>query len=99
MFVPENTDNLLPIFDLVPVEEAYAFEHQKFYEGHVWIDGPDNFTRLRTSLKSTFGAPSFENEKLNISKWRFSGTGIEIHLHYQVNHQKSTLTYTNRDIK
>jgi len=99
MFIPADSETLLPIFDLIPVEEAYSFEHQKFYEGHLWFDGETSYTKLKAALKSTFGQPSFENESLNISRWKFFGSGVEIHLHYQASHQKATLTYTNSEIK
>jgi hypothetical protein len=99
MFTPADSEALLPIFDLIPVEEAYSFEHQKFYEGHVWFAGETSYIKLKAAIKSTFGQPSFENESLNISKWKFPGSGVEIHLHYQASHQKSTLTYTNSEIK
>jgi hypothetical protein len=99
MFVPADTETLLPIFDLIPAEEAYSFEHHKFYEGHVWFDGEASYIKLKAALKSTFGQPSFENENLNISKWTFPGSGVEIHLQYQASHQKSTLRFTNNEIK
>ena len=97
MYIPESMDNLPLLFGVSPVEEAYSFEFDKFYSGHAWFDGELNFHKIKAALTAAFGPPSFTNERLQISKWKWSKPRIEIQFYFQEKHKKSTLEYMKED--
>ena len=86
----KNAGKTLSPYHGVPVaEEGYFFEEGKLYAGQLYIDGADNFGRVKTALMHQFGSPSFANEALRIFKWKASG--VEARLHYQEKFQRTTV--------
>lgn len=98
-YIPSNQKPLSPFLNVTVSEEAYFFSHGKFYSGSLWFEGKDNLEKLKTNLVGEFGKPSFENEKMNIWKWKWPSSKVEISLSYQVKFSKSTVSFTNNAIE
>ncbi|MCI0721537.1 MAG: hypothetical protein L0338_21580 [Acidobacteria bacterium] len=98
MYVPMEGSSLPPLFDLPVAEEAYSFSNGKFYSGSSWLDGPENFQKLKTALTRTFGQPAFANAYLSLWKWKWPGSGVEVHLSYQAKVSRTNVTFANNDI-
>lgn len=88
---------LPPLFDCEVAEEAYSFSYGKFYSGSAWFDGKANFEKVKAALVSTYGQPSFANEKLAFWKWKWPGK-IEVQLTYQAKFSRTTVTFVNEAI-
>jgi hypothetical protein len=66
-------------------------------QGHAWFDGESNFHKIKAALTAVFGPPSFTNERLQLSKWKWSRPRIQIQFYYEEKHKKSTLEYMKED--
>lgn len=86
------------MFKAQVAEEAYTFSHGKFYSGSAWFDGLGNFEKVKSALFATYGKPSFVNEKLYIWKWKWQGNKVEVHLSYQSQFSRTTVTFLNNAI-
>jgi hypothetical protein len=87
--------DLPPYLELPVAEEAYLFQDGRPYGGELFIDGADNFVRIRASLTNKFGNPDFANDSLRLFTWKKSGT--EIRVHYQANFQRTTVHVERKD--
>lgn len=79
-------------------EEAYFYNNGRFYSGSVWIEGQENFARMKAALFKKYGYPTFTNDKLFIWKWQWPEKKIEVQLNYQAKTSKATVSYTNTGI-
>jgi hypothetical protein len=84
-----------PLLGVSVAEEGYFFSNGKFYSGSAWLDGEDNFTRIRAALIEAYGQPAFSNEQLRLWKWKWPGSPIEVHLYF---HGRSEVTFVNNGI-
>jgi hypothetical protein len=96
MYVAEKP---LSLFEVPVVEEDYSFVRGRFYGGDAYLDGRTNFEKMKTALMKTFGSPSFANENLQLWRWRWPGSAVEVSLYYQSRFARSTVTYQNSEIK
>jgi hypothetical protein len=97
------------IFGGVPVaDEAYSFANGKFASGSAWVDGEDNYERVRKSLEKRYGAPfgkakhydrdRIADEKRSLTVWRWADSPVEIRLVYIKQHSRTAITFLNRDL-
>ncbi|MCE2722027.1 MAG: hypothetical protein LW865_01895 [Betaproteobacteria bacterium] len=93
MYVPASGKKPTPFLDIPVVEEAYSFDKGKFYSGSVWLDGRDNFDKMKAALNKNFGQPSFVNPGQTLYKWKWQGTKVEVSLQYQEKFARTTVTY------
>lgn len=84
-----------PMFKAPVAEELFSFSHSKFYRGNAWFDGSGNFEKVKAALFSTYGRPSFVNEKLYLWKWKWPGNKVEVQLNYQLSSSRTTVTFLN----
>ena len=98
MYVPASSKSLPPLFELPVAEEAYSFSEGKFYSGSAWLDGQENFHKMKAALTKAYGQPSFVNERLNLWKWKWPGSQIEVHLSHQTKFSRTTVTFVNNGI-
>ncbi len=98
MYVPAAGNKLAPLFGLVVAEEAYVFSNNKFYSGSAWLDGNDNFDKMKSILTKKFGKPSFVNESMYLWKWGWPERKVEIDLSYQPKFARTTVTFNNNGI-
>ncbi len=100
MYVPSPVAGraLQPLLGLPVSEEAYSFTHGKFYSGSAWLDGRANFEKAKAELLKTYGEPAFSNPNLELYKWKWPGSKVEVHLSYQAKFQRTTVTYANNAI-
>lgn len=78
------------LFGLPVAEEAYLYSKGKFSSGIAWLDGQENFKKVKTKLIEMYGQPEFANENLKLWKWKWPN-GVEVHLYF--NKDRSTVTY------
>lgn len=98
MYVPKSKSSVAPLFDLTVAEEAYSFTYSKFYSASAWLDGAQNFEKMKAVLTKTYGAPAFSNERLPLIKWKWPAAAVEVSLSYQSGLERTTVTYTNKSL-
>jgi len=98
IYFPSSDKKLAPLFGLPIVEEAYQFSNGKFFSGSAWLDGKDNFEKIKAAMTKEFGTPSFANEGIYLWKWKWPGSQIEVHLNYQEKYFRTTITFVNKGI-
>ena len=98
MYVPKAGKALAYLFGVPVAEEAYSFSSGRFYSGSAWLDGRDNLVRMRAALTKEFGRPTFANEGLQLWKWKWPGSQVEVHLSYQSRFARTTVTFLNNAI-
>lgn len=96
MYVPPDGTKLEPLFDIPVAEEAFMFSHGRFYSGSVWLDGSDNFEKMRAELTRRFGEPSFIAPRISLWKWKWQDGPIEASLSYQERFARTTVTFENK---
>jgi hypothetical protein len=95
MYVPASGKSLSPLFGIPVAEEAYSFSRGRFYSGSAWLDGRENFEKMKAALTKAYGNPSFVNERLYLWKWKWPGSRIEVHLYFQTKFTRTTVTFLN----
>lgn len=98
MYIPLASEKPEPLFDLPVAEEDYAFVHGKFYQGEAYLDGEANFQKMKTTLVTKFGNPTFSNENLRIYKWKWPREKIEVALSFQLKFARTTVMFANSAI-
>lgn len=95
LYVPTAGKKPAALFGLPIAEEAYSFTRGKFYSGSAWLDGRENFDKMKAALIRAYGPPSFSNDRLDLFKWKWPRAQIEVHLYYQAKFSRTTVTYLN----
>lgn len=86
------TQKALPPYLEIPVaEDAYLFDNNKLFGGQLFFDGADNLAKLKAVLVKQFGRPDFSNESLQLFKWKWAASAVEVTLSHQSRFQRSTL--------
>lgn len=98
MYVPTAGKQPTPLYGLPVAEEAFMFSNGKFFSGSAWLKGKDTFDKLKATLEKEFGKPAVANESVNLWKWKWAGSQIEVHLSYQAKFAKATVTFVNNGI-
>jgi hypothetical protein len=98
IYVPASGTSLPPLFGIPVAEESYSFSRGKFYSGSAWLDGQENFEKMKAALIKTYGTPSFVNEKLYVWKWTWPGSRVEVDLYFQPKDTRTTVTFLNDPI-
>jgi hypothetical protein len=80
------------MFDIPVREEDYAFVHGKFYQGNAYLDEP-NVQKMKATLISKFGNPTFVNERLKLYQWKWPKDQIEMRLY------RTTIMFSNSAIE
>ena len=80
MYVPPDGTKPEPLFDVPVAEEAFTFSQGRFYSGSAWLDGKDNFDKMRAELTRRFGEPAFANPRISLWKWKWQDGPIEVSL-------------------
>lgn len=93
-----NSVKATQFLGLQVMEEAYFYNNGKFYSGSVWLEGQENFARMKAALFKKYGYPTFTNDKLFIWKWQWPERKIEVQLNYQAKNSRATVSYTNSGI-
>jgi len=82
-----------PLFDFPVREEDYAFVHGKFYQGNAYLAGEPNLQKVKATLISKFGNPTFVNERLKLYQWKWPKDQIEMRLY------QTTIMFANSAIE
>jgi len=88
-----------PLFDIPVREENYSFIHGKFYAANAYLDGEPNLQKMKATLISKFGNPTFANESRKIYKWKWPTDQIEIMLWYETKFARTTVMFMNSAIE
>jgi hypothetical protein len=87
---------LEPLFGIPLREELLSFDHGKLYGASAFLDGKDNFERMKGALNERFGPPAFTNPRISHWKWKWQGSSVEIQLMYD---ERPTRTWVNFEDK
>ncbi len=98
LYVPAAGKQPAPLYGLPVAEEAFMFSNGKFFSGSAWLKGKDTFDKMKATLEKEFGKPAFANESINLWKWKWAGSQVEVHLSYQSQFAKTTVTFVNNGI-
>lgn len=98
MYVPLHGKKLALLYGLPVAEEAYYFSKTGFYSVDTWLDGKDNFDKIKTALIKAFGKPTFSDDNRKIYNWKWPINKIEIQIHYQPKFSRTTITFSNNGI-
>lgn len=80
MYIP-SSKKPEPLFDFPVREELYSFVHGKFYSGDAFLDGEPDLQKVKATLISKFGNPTFVNERLKLYQWKWPKDQIEVRLY------------------
>ncbi len=99
----------------VPVaEEAYTFYKGQFYSGSAWLDGDENFNRIKAALTRRYGEPAKQvagyDRRSTTSEpqrsaykdmwvWQWPDSAAEVRLSFHAIHRRATVTYINEAIR
>ena len=89
-----QTQNLPPYSGVPVAEESYLFENNKLYSGQLYFDGADNLAKLKGALATQFGKPDFANNSLQVFRWKWATSRVEVTLTYQSKFQRTTVSLT-----
>lgn len=97
LYRPRSGKRPPPLFKVPVAEEAYSFAKGKFFSASAWIDGSDNYTKIKTALVEAYGDPaaSKEGDTNNFSVWKWPGSSVEVRLAYHYKFARATVTYIN----
>jgi signal peptidase I len=95
----------LPLFKVPVAEEACSFSKGKFFSASAWLDGKENFEKVRTALIEKYGQPSetinnydrfsVAAERRNLWLWKWPESPVEVRLTYSEKYSRATVTYVN----
>jgi len=97
MYVPV-ADTIPALLGIPVTEEAYSFSQDKLYSASAWLDGAENFEKMRVALSRAYGPSSFCNEKSYLWKWKWPMSQVEIHLSFQERFSRTDVTFLNNAI-
>ena len=85
-------------FEGVPVAESdYSFDHKKLWSADYYIDGESNRDAILSALVKKFGTPQTYDESAGSYAWKWPSAKVSVHLNYEANHGRTTVTYSHDD--
>lgn len=94
-----------PLFKVPVAEEAYSFSKGKFFSASAWLDGKENFEKVRAALIEKYGQPSetinsydrfsVAAERRNLWLWKWPESPVEIRLTYSEKYSRATVSYVH----
>lgn len=95
LYQPRRGKALPPLFKVPVAEEAYSFSKGKFFRGNAWIDGKENFEKIKAALIDKYGQASVTDTRKNFRMWKWPDSPIEVRLAYDEKFSRATVTYIN----
>jgi hypothetical protein len=95
LYLPRPGKPLPPLFNLPVAEEAYSFSNGKFFSASAWLDGKENFEKIKAALIETYGQASVTDERRNLRIWKWPDNPVEVRLAYHDKFSRATVTYVN----
>jgi hypothetical protein len=95
VYQPRPGKSLLPLFDVPVAEEAYSFSKGKFFSASAWLDGDENFRRIKAALIGAYGQAAVARERKKLWIWRWPESPVEVRLAYNDEFSRATVTYAN----
>ena len=105
LYRPRPGKPLPPLFKVPVAEEAFSFSKGKFFSGSAWLDGKENFEKIKAALIKMYGQPSetinkygrhsVANERRNLWLWKWPDSPVEVRLTYNEKYSRATVTYIN----
>lgn len=103
-----------PLFGVPVAEEAYTFYKDRFFSGSAWLDGDENFKRIKAALTKRYGEPakqvagydrrSTTNEPQRSAYkdmwvWQWPDSTAQVRLSFHAIHRRATVTYINEAVR
>jgi hypothetical protein len=84
-----------PLYEVPVAEEVYSFAKGRFFSASAWLDGKENFGKIRTALMEAYGQPSVTDERRNLRIWTWPDSPVEVRLAYDDKFSRTTVTCIN----
>ncbi len=95
LYRPRPGKPLPPLFKVPVAEEAYSFSEGKFFSANAWLDGKENFEKIKAVLIKTYGQASVTDERKNLKIWKWPDSPVKVRLTYDEKYSRATVTYVN----
>jgi len=95
LYRPRPGKPLPPLLKVPVAEEVYSFSKGRFFSASAFLDGKENFGKIKAALTETYGQPSATDERKNLRIWKWPGSPVEIRLSYNEKYSRATVTYVN----
>lgn len=97
LYQPRPGKPLPPLFGVPVAEEAYTFSQGKFFSASAWIDGSENFKKIKATLIKAYGEPAVTKDRddNNFRIWKWPDSPVEVRLTYHYKFARATVTYIN----
>ena len=99
MYKPTRGRTPSPLFQVPVAEEEYSFSKGRFFSASAWIDGKENFARIRAALIKAYGQPAAADERKNFRIWKWPDSTVEVRLSYDDKFSRATITYINTSME
>jgi hypothetical protein len=95
LYRPRPDKTLAPLYEVPVAEEVYSFLKGRFFSASAWLDGKDNFEKIKIALQATYGQPTVTDEHKNLRIWQWPDSPVEVRLSYNEKFARATVTYVN----
>lgn len=95
LYRPRPDKPLPPLYKVPVAEEVYSFSKGKFFSASAWLDGKENFEKIKVALIETYGQASVTDERKNLRIWKWPDRPVEVRLTYNEKFSRATVTYVN----
>lgn len=99
MYKPAPGRASSPLFQVPVAEEEYSFSKGRFFSASAWIDGQENFAKIRAALIEAYGQPSVTDARKNFRIWKWPDSPVEVRLSYDDKFSRATVTYINTSLE
>lgn len=86
-----------PLEGVTVAESDYSFDHKRLWSVDFYIDGENNRDAILSALVKKFGTPQQYDESAGTYAWKWPASKVSVHLNYEANHGRTTVTYSHDD--
>lgn len=91
----DQHENIPPLFDVAVSEQMFTWSYRKFWSGQIFLQNESDISKLRQHLISSYGPPTFENNSLRVTKWKWATPTRKVSIQlYTDNHGVVSLLLT-----
>jgi hypothetical protein len=95
LYRPRPGNALAPLYEVPVAEEVYSFKQGRFISASAWLDGKDNFDKIKTALMEAYGQPAVVDEHKHLRIWQWPDSPVEVRLSFNDKFARATVTYVN----
>ena len=81
------------LFGVPVASELYHFDRGRFCLGQAFLDGRENFMKMKVALTAAYGKPGLRNDLTEVYRWQWESAKIEVALTYEAWYAKGTVEF------